>query len=69
MVIFLSTESILVFEFYLFLNFLAWKLQDLRQVKGITATYRMTNKPLPVRHSPYVTGVLRPLKVFSLVNL
>jgi len=32
-------------------------------MKGITATYRMTNKPLPVRHSPYVVGVLRPLKV------
>ncbi|KAH6797145.1 oligomeric golgi complex subunit-like protein [Perilla frutescens var. hirtella] len=39
-------------------------VEDLRQVKGITATYRMTNKPLPVRHSPYVSGVLRPLKVF-----
>lgn len=36
-------------------------------MKGITATYRMTNKPLPVRHSPYVSGVLRPLKVSSLV--
>jgi len=33
-------------------------------MKGITATYRMTNKPLPVRHSPYVSGVLRPLKVW-----
>ncbi|PHU08809.1 hypothetical protein BC332_20669 [Capsicum chinense] len=38
--------------------------EDLRQLKGITATYRMTNKPLPVRHSPYVSGVLRPLKEF-----
>ncbi|KAF3436861.1 hypothetical protein FNV43_RR19614 [Rhamnella rubrinervis] len=38
--------------------------EDLRQLKGITATYRMTNKPLPVRHSPYVTGILRPLKAF-----
>ncbi|XP_024924466.2 conserved oligomeric Golgi complex subunit 2 isoform X2 [Ziziphus jujuba] len=37
---------------------------DLRQLKGITATYRMTNKPLPVRHSPYVSGILRPLKAF-----
>ncbi|KAA8540690.1 hypothetical protein F0562_024391 [Nyssa sinensis] len=37
-------------------------MEDLRQLKGITATYRMTNKPLPVRHSPYVSGVLRPLK-------
>ncbi|GAA0141955.1 hypothetical protein LIER_02974 [Lithospermum erythrorhizon] len=39
-------------------------VEDLKHMKGITATYRMTNKPLPVRHSPYVTGVLRPLKVF-----
>ncbi|XP_057785941.1 conserved oligomeric Golgi complex subunit 2 [Salvia miltiorrhiza] len=39
-------------------------VEDLRQLKGITATFRMTNKPLPVRHSPYVSGVLRPLKVF-----
>ncbi|GFP87982.1 conserved oligomeric golgi complex subunit 2 [Phtheirospermum japonicum] len=38
-------------------------VEDLRQLKGITATYRMTNKPLPVRHSPYVSGVLRPLKL------
>ncbi|CAN1802306.1 Conserved oligomeric Golgi complex subunit 2 [Linum perenne] len=37
--------------------------EDLKQLKGITATYRMTNKPLPVRHSPYVSGLLRPLKV------
>ncbi|XP_077213964.1 oligomeric golgi complex subunit-like protein [Tasmannia lanceolata] len=39
-------------------------VEDLRQLKGITTTYRMTNKPLPVRHSPYVSGVLRPLKAF-----
>ncbi|XP_015965966.1 conserved oligomeric Golgi complex subunit 2 [Arachis duranensis] len=39
-------------------------VEDLRQMKGITATYRMTNKPLPVKHSPYVAGVLRPLKAF-----
>ncbi|XP_028052219.1 conserved oligomeric Golgi complex subunit 2-like [Camellia sinensis] len=39
-------------------------VEDLRQLKGITATYRMTNKPLPVRHSPYVSGVLHPLKAF-----
>ncbi|GER31966.1 conserved oligomeric Golgi complex subunit [Striga asiatica] len=38
-------------------------LEDLRQMKGITATYRMTNKPPPVRHSLYVSGVLRHLKV------
>ncbi|KAI7986079.1 Conserved oligomeric Golgi complex subunit 2 [Camellia lanceoleosa] len=39
-------------------------VEDLKQLKGITATYRMTNKPLPVRHSPYVSGVLHPLKAF-----
>ncbi|OVA10188.1 COG complex component [Macleaya cordata] len=39
-------------------------VEDLRHLKGITATYRMTNKPLPVRHSPYVSGVLRLLKAF-----
>ncbi|CAI9108741.1 OLC1v1008418C2 [Oldenlandia corymbosa var. corymbosa] len=38
-------------------------VKDLMQLKGITATYRMTNKPLPVRHSQYVSGVLRPIKV------
>ncbi|PIA51192.1 hypothetical protein AQUCO_01100194v1 [Aquilegia coerulea] len=38
-------------------------VEDLRQLKGITTTYRMTNKPLPVRHSPYVSGILRPLQV------
>ncbi|KAK2409364.1 conserved oligomeric Golgi complex subunit [Trifolium repens] len=37
-------------------------VEDLRQMKGISATYRMSNKPA-VRHSPYVAGVLRPLKV------
>uniref|UniRef100_A0A1J3DP33 Conserved oligomeric Golgi complex subunit 2 n=1 Tax=Noccaea caerulescens TaxID=107243 RepID=A0A1J3DP33_NOCCA len=39
-------------------------VECLRQVKGITTTYRMTNKPLPVRHSPYVAGILRPVKAF-----
>ncbi|KAL8167108.1 hypothetical protein V2J09_008607 [Rumex salicifolius] len=39
-------------------------VEDLRHLKGITATFRMTNKPLPVRHSPYISGVLRPLKAF-----
>ncbi|KAH0941818.1 hypothetical protein HID58_001455 [Brassica napus] len=37
---------------------------DLRQVRGITTTYRMTNKPPPVRHSPYVVGILRHVKAF-----
>lgn len=39
-------------------------VEDLRQLRGITATFRMTNKPLPVRHSPYVVGLLRPVKAF-----
>ncbi|EYU23122.1 hypothetical protein ABFS82_09G064900 [Erythranthe guttata] len=39
-------------------------VEDFRQLKGIAATYRITNKPLPVRHSPYVSAVLRPLKAF-----
>ncbi|XP_024027149.1 conserved oligomeric Golgi complex subunit 2 isoform X1 [Morus notabilis] len=39
-------------------------VEDLRQLKGITATYRMTNKPIPTRHSPYVAAVLRPLEAF-----
>ncbi|KAJ1685311.1 hypothetical protein LUZ63_016701 [Rhynchospora breviuscula] len=38
-------------------------VEDLSQLKGIRATYRVTNK-LPVRHSPYVSAILRPLKVF-----
>jgi len=33
-----------------------------RQLKGITATYRMTTKGPPTRHSHYVTGVLAPLR-------
>jgi len=36
----------------------------LKQMRGITATYRMTNKPLPTRHSHFVPGVLGPLKGF-----
>lgn len=40
-------------------------LQVLKQAKGIVATYRMTNRPLPSRHSPYVTSILQPLKVNS----
>ena len=30
--------------------------------QGITATYRMTTKGPPTRHSHYVTGALAPLK-------
>ncbi|CAH2066420.1 unnamed protein product [Thlaspi arvense] len=38
-------------------------VEHLRQLKGITTTLMM-NKPLPVRHSPYAVGLLRPLKAF-----
>lgn len=38
--------------------------EELKQLHGIVAAYRMTKKPPPVRHSHYVAGVLRPLKVF-----
>ncbi|KAJ9568385.1 hypothetical protein OSB04_004351 [Centaurea solstitialis] len=38
--------------------------EELKQLKGVVAAYRMTKKPPPVRHSHYVSGVLRPLKVF-----
>jgi hypothetical protein len=44
----------------------------LKQAKGIIATYRMTNRPLPSRHSPYVTSVFQPLKVtksFYIISL
>lgn len=33
-----------------------------RQLKGITATYRMTSKAPPVRASHYVVGILTPLR-------
>jgi len=39
-------------------------VEVLEQAKGIVATYRMTNRPLPSRHSPYVTSVFQPLKAF-----
>ncbi|KAG0568570.1 hypothetical protein KC19_6G029700 [Ceratodon purpureus] len=39
-------------------------VEVLKQAKGIIATYRMTNRPLPSRHSPYVTSVFQPLKAF-----
>jgi len=34
-------------------------------VKGVVATYRMTNRPPPTQASPYVRTILRPLKEFS----
>lgn len=39
-------------------------VEVLKQMRGITATYRMTNKPLPTRHSHFVPSVLAPLKPF-----
>ncbi|KAJ0261152.1 hypothetical protein HA466_0043250 [Hirschfeldia incana] len=39
-------------------------VEELSQLKGIAATCMMSNKPLPIRHSPYVVGLLRPLKAF-----
>lgn len=33
-------------------------------VKGVVATYRMTNRPPPTQASPYVKTILRPLKEF-----
>jgi hypothetical protein len=37
----------------------------LAAVKGVVATYRMTNRPPPTQASPYVGTILRPLKEFS----
>jgi hypothetical protein len=37
----------------------------LAAVKGVVATYRMTNRPPPTHASPYVVTILRPLKEFS----
>lgn len=39
-------------------------LAVLRQLRGITATYRMTARPLPTKPSHYVAGVLQPLRAF-----
>lgn len=44
--------------------FVKRSFEVLTQMKGITATYRMTNKPLPVRHSSYVSGILHSIKAF-----
>lgn len=34
-------------------------------VKGVAATYRMTNRPPPKQSSPFVPTILRPLKEFN----
>jgi hypothetical protein len=37
----------------------------LAAVKGVAATYRMTNRPPPTQASPFVATILRPLKEFN----
>jgi hypothetical protein len=37
----------------------------LAAVKGVAATYRMTNRPPPTQASPFVATVLRPIKEFG----
>ena len=39
-------------------------VEALKQLKGITATFRMTNKPMPARHSHFVPIILSPLQTF-----
>jgi hypothetical protein len=39
-------------------------VESLKQLKGITATFRMTNKPMPTRHSHFVPTILAPLQAF-----
>jgi hypothetical protein len=34
-------------------------------VKGVAATYRMTNRPAPTQASPFVSTILRPLQQFN----
>ena len=38
---------------------------ELAAVRGVTAVYRMTNKPPPVSPSPFVAGLLQPLQAFE----
>lgn len=37
----------------------------LAAVKGVAATYRMTNRPAPTKASPFVNTILRPLQQFN----
>ena len=39
--------------------------KPLSAVKGVAATYRMTNRPPPSQPSPFVASILRPLKDFD----
>mmetsp|Transcript_6717 Transcript_6717/g.7785 ORF Transcript_6717/g.7785 Transcript_6717/m.7785 type:complete len:91 (+) Transcript_6717:200-472(+) len=36
----------------------------LSAVKGVAATYRMTNRPPPTQASPFVHTILRPIREF-----
>lgn len=36
----------------------------LSAVKGVAATYRMTNRPPPTQPSPFISTILRPLQIF-----
>lgn len=38
----------------------------LAAVKGVAATYRMTNRPPPTQASPFVSTILRPLNEFNI---
>lgn len=47
-------------------NIIAQKCSGpLAAVKGVAATYRMTNRPPPTQASPFVATILRPLKDFD----
>lgn len=37
----------------------------LKQLRAISTTYRMVNRPLPTRPSHYVAGVLTPLRLIT----
>lgn len=39
-------------------------VENLQPLRGILATYRVSSKPAPTAHSPFVPKVLRPLKLF-----
>mmetsp|Transcript_48026 Transcript_48026/g.109063 ORF Transcript_48026/g.109063 Transcript_48026/m.109063 type:complete len:398 (+) Transcript_48026:1158-2351(+) len=39
-------------------------IKELQQVRGVTASFRMTNKPAPTQPSPFLPSLLKPLKTF-----
>lgn len=46
-------------------NLTAQCCNPLSAVKGVAATYRMTNRPPPTQASPFVATILKPLKEFD----